>query len=963
MSVTHPDHPTMGPPEPEDETTVMGNHEVSRGLDGGLRRGDALGRYLVLDVLGRGGMGIVYAAYDPQLDRRVAIKLVGQGASSVEDSRLLREAQALAKLNHPNVVSVHDVGTWRSSVFVAMELVEGETLDAWIQRRHAEAPPSWQEVLEVMLPAGRGLEAAHAVGIVHRDFKPHNVMLAPSGRVTVLDFGLARALEPGETATGTTDGARLPVTSLTETGTVMGTPAYMSPEQHEGRRADERSDQFSFCVTLYQAIYGRRPFSGSSVGDLLTAIAIGRFDPTRPGDGVPGWLRAVVVRGLEPVPDARYASMTELLAALRSPPTRGAPLVVGAVLGLGLLGGLGWALLGRSAPDPCQPAEDAMARAWGTEPRAAVESAFRKDGGGGAPREEVLEQVSQDLDDFASEWLEERRAVCALQPELGSEAERVATKRATCLDQRLGRFDALVRLLAEADHAMVIRATQAVQDLPPPEDCRDARGWSVTVPLPDEPDARASAESLLLRSDEVYALAMMGRMQQALPQVEELLAEAQATGFAPLRVHMMRLAGNLYTQLGNYERAKELLGGGLELSRLHGLDMLEFQIRDPLIFLALGVDEELAVAELHIRMQEVLTERMGNRPMMRARTVHNRARLADARGDDAALELYRAAIPLYEEADVPVVDLLVVYDNLASAYEQAGRFDDAAELVARAETIAAEGLGPEHPQHGHLLIHAARIDHSRGDYESSTRKLEAAVRNLEGAYGPRHPNVAAALNGLAILYDTLGRPKDAEATYRRAMDILVSAYEVEHPSLRTIRKNLGILLRHSGRADEALGLHVAARSSTDEVELRLEIGNDLLALGRCEDAETELQAALALAVEQADGAEADPISEARALRAMGLCAWKRGDLERARGLIERSLQRAEQAPEDGRWTQSERAMSRFGLALVLRKTDAERAEALAEQARAFWAEKPVQQRHRLEVMRAWQAGEPVELFD
>ena len=165
-----------------------------------LARGDTLGRYVVIDVLGQGGMGVVYAAYDPELDRKVAIKLVrwagsSEGQVSVGRSRLLREAQALAKLTHPNVVAVYDVGTWQQSVFVAMELVEGQTVSRWLEQRYPAAPPSFREVLDVMIPAGRGLEAAHAVGIVHRDFKPENVMLASSGRVTVLDFGLARATE------------------------------------------------------------------------------------------------------------------------------------------------------------------------------------------------------------------------------------------------------------------------------------------------------------------------------------------------------------------------------------------------------------------------------------------------------------------------------------------------------------------------------------------------------------------------------------------------------------------------------------------------------------------------------------------------------------------------------------------------------------------------------------------------
>ncbi|MCA9705883.1 MAG: serine/threonine protein kinase, partial [Myxococcales bacterium] len=273
------------------------------------RRGEVLGRYVVLDVLGEGGMGVVYAAYDPELDRKVALKLVKYAPISGEDtagrSRLMREAQALARLTHPNVVAVYDVGMLEHSVFVAMEFVEGRTVAQWIERRHAERPPSWREVLSVMVPAGRGLEQAHAAGIVHRDFKPENVMLADSGRVVVLDFGLARATEGGPPSLGEVDvsltssrSAGVMLDRLTATGSVMGTPAYMSPEQIGAGTSDEASDQFSYCVSLYHALYGSRPFAGRTLPELSDALLAGTVEAAPKGSKVPAWLRRVVLRGL-----------------------------------------------------------------------------------------------------------------------------------------------------------------------------------------------------------------------------------------------------------------------------------------------------------------------------------------------------------------------------------------------------------------------------------------------------------------------------------------------------------------------------------------------------------------------------------------------------------------------------------------------------------------------------------------
>ena len=268
--------------------------------DVALAKGESLGRYVVLGLLGRGGMGEVYAAYDPELDRKIAVKLLraGGGTGTIGSdgrTRLLREAQAIARLSHPNVVVVYDVGTFKESIFIAMEFVEGNTIGYWLQA----ADHKWREVLDVYLAAGRGLAAAHEAGLVHRDFKPENVMLTTAGQVRVMDFGLARvqagvaddpaAEDPVEVAAraaalattlgGVLDDRTMKLGSgtrsrpaafsssghvlalkLTQTGAILGTPAYMAPEQLEGRRSDGQADQFSFCVALYRALYGAHPF-------------------------------------------------------------------------------------------------------------------------------------------------------------------------------------------------------------------------------------------------------------------------------------------------------------------------------------------------------------------------------------------------------------------------------------------------------------------------------------------------------------------------------------------------------------------------------------------------------------------------------------------------------------------------------------------------------------------------------
>jgi predicted Ser/Thr protein kinase len=270
-----------------------------------LPRGTNLGRYVLLDRIGRGGMAVVYAAYDPELERKVAVKLLRTdlpGTPSELRASLLREAQAMARLAHPNVIAVYDVGTFKEQVFLAMEFIRGRDLRAWL----GETPHSWTEILETFLNAGEGLRAAHESGLAHRDFKPDNVLVGYEGQVRVMDFGLAHPLRSADR-----EGASSQPAVHSDRAILAGTPLYISPEQWRGEPADARSDQFSFCVSLYEALYGERPYAGRT-----SATYSGSPPPPPEGSGVPGWVRRVLVKGLSLAPDNRHASMRELLAEL-----------------------------------------------------------------------------------------------------------------------------------------------------------------------------------------------------------------------------------------------------------------------------------------------------------------------------------------------------------------------------------------------------------------------------------------------------------------------------------------------------------------------------------------------------------------------------------------------------------------------------------------------------------------------
>jgi serine/threonine protein kinase len=282
-----------------------------------LHKGDRIARYIVMRQLGHGGMGIVYGAIDPELGRRVAIKLVRSTAGQHYGARLRREALALARLDHPNIVSIYDIGVTRRGTFVAMEYVRGLSVRKWLR----ESPRPWQEILRVFVEAGRGLAAAHAAGLVHRDFKPSNVMITREGRAKVLDFGLARGT-PSDDPWLCSGAESLLCRRMTKADTIVGTTGYMSPEQLLGSEVGPLSDQFSFSVALFEALHGERPWDGKDPIDQARAYTQGRRTAVKPRRDVPAAVRATIERGMSLQPSDRFPSMLALLEALTTPPRR-----------------------------------------------------------------------------------------------------------------------------------------------------------------------------------------------------------------------------------------------------------------------------------------------------------------------------------------------------------------------------------------------------------------------------------------------------------------------------------------------------------------------------------------------------------------------------------------------------------------------------------------------------------------
>ncbi|RYE86117.1 MAG: serine/threonine protein kinase, partial [Myxococcales bacterium] len=443
-----------------------------------------LGRFVLLSRLGAGGMGVVYVAYDEHLDRKVAVKMLhSRRHAGVEEARrvLLREAQALGRLSHPNVVTVHEVGVHEGRVFLAMEFVAGSTLRSWQQER----PRTVEETLRVYRQAGAGLVAAHACGLVHRDFKPENVMVSDDGRVRVLDFGLARF---APSAPGAADESEPPASQPQ-----AGTPAYMAPEQHAGQGVDARTDQFAFCVALYEALYGERPFEGSSLTELRAQVCAGQVRATRRARG-PRWVQAALRRGLQPDPGHRWPSMQALLEALGAHPL--ARWRRRAAAAVAVLGAVGLLAVGRWAARPsCDGAAAKLGEVWGPAQREAVRRTVS--GAGGGQGAFVWERLDTALGQYHRTWSASHTRTC-LEHRRGELSSGLLDASMSCLEQRRGELQALVGVLSGRSGPVALeQVLPSVQTLDRVELCSD-RSWLGSRIAP--PDGRVAPDVERLRA-------------------------------------------------------------------------------------------------------------------------------------------------------------------------------------------------------------------------------------------------------------------------------------------------------------------------------------------------------------------------------------------------------------------------------------------------------------------------------
>lgn len=801
--------------------------------------GSKLGRFVVLEPVGAGAMGVVYSAYDPELDRRVALKVIRADAGAGTEAgraRLLGEAQAMAKLSHPNVVAIYDVGTAGAAVFLAMELVEGVTLRAWCAKERR----SWKELRDACVQAGRGLAAAHAVGLVHRDYKPDNVIVDGT-RARVGDFGLATAVEH-EPTEPTTDGeVGGPMGSGTRGSSArVGTPAYMSPEQLQGARPDARSDQYAFCVATYEVLCGTHPFAAPTFVAMVDRIQHRRIEPPA-GREVPRWLLATLVRGMEQRPEDRFVDMDALLVAMQRDRRRRAGLraagvgvlLVGASAGAYALGARG-----EPAEAPCGGAEAAIGAAWGSERASELEAAFTRS----RPRygAEVAKAVTGSLDAWTAGWARMHEDACEATRVRGEQSEAVLDLRMACLSGERRELEALVSRLAASEPEVVDHAVAAVMALPDVAACADVEALGSIVP-PGDPALAREIESIREAAAEAWALLRTGRYEAAAGQGMALRQRAGTTGYGPVIAEVQLLVAHAARQRGELPSAREAALESLWAAQASRHDRIVAQAWTALLEIEGTAGRYASAVELG-RHAEAAVTRLGSPVSLEAPLRNAMGVVLDNLGHygEAERELLRALELRRSEPAEPAVDgpeVAKVLTNLGNLARNRRQYAEALALHREALAIDQRVLGEEHPAIGYHLHNVARLLLVTGERDEALATYQRALAIEIDAYGPAHVDVARTRNSLGLLYAADGDAERAAAEYEQALAIYAAH---EHPERGIVLYNLGLLRAAAGDHAGALRLYAQAEpiieegagaSSRRHAELVLAIADAQLVLG------------------------------------------------------------------------------------------------------------------------------------
>ena len=823
-----------------------------------------LGRYVLAQLLDRGSFGAVWLAYDPQLDRRVAIKVMHMRRRDVaiELRQMFGEAQMMAQISHPNVVAVHDVQVLREvgerelglasesetrsgsddgggsdsdsrprGLYIVMEFLAGESLRDWIRG----SPHSWAETLSVFAQAAEGLAAAHAEGLVHRDFKPANAMFGVDGRLRVLDFGLARPTSSaGLSSSGT---QRLTVRG--ESNRVVGTPAYMSPEQHLGKLAEAASDQFSFCASLYEALYGHRPFAGRGPTALGRAKLAGALEPVG-RTKVPARILTVLRRGMALDPEDRFPNMVGLLAALLDDPSlrRRRWAAMGLLVAVVAGSGYGLAQIQAQASTSCEPPAGAFRGIWDGQVRAEVAERVMANTEIGAA---ILLRVESSIEAFTQRWRATYREACVSARMQGRQFG-AGDPQHMCLERARLKLGGVTAILREPDPGVFARAAEATGGLPRVAACLELRATPIDRANRHRRDALLAVEGELARAE---ALRDLGRYDQALEAADVALDHAVAAGDDVGAANALRIEARVHHIHSHYpealaatERAASYAAQAsdretlawiiLDLVDLHGR-VGEFTASRGMGRFAEAYVRELG-PELDVQRDFVLGKLEGRLHNFEAARGLLNAALADGKAlygeDSPKLAIIHSALGILyadrdgggDEAAAHYVRALALYrgaygdhhpsvagslNNLATLRAQRGQFDGARADFRTALELESESFGLGSPKLVPYLMNIAALDLLQGRFAAALEGVEAAWVLAKTGLPEGHPLRARVLLSRARLLRISGDLDRAIADLRTALVSYEEKHGTSDPVPTTIRAEIAEYLRLAGRGDEA----------------------------------------------------------------------------------------------------------------------------------------------------------------
>jgi len=759
-----------------------------------LPRGHAVGRYVIGDLLGSGAMGRVYSAWEPELDRRVAIKvLVAHGDDA--RARIVREAQAMAKLDHPNVVGVHEVGTSPDGVFVAMELVEGQTLRAWASSQQPSSqqpstPRPWRQLATVLAEVAHGLEAVHAAGVTHRDIKPDNIIVGSDGRTRLGDFGLARSGVAAAVPPSSDDAVLATGTPVTA---IAGTPAYMAPEVLRGGSATAASDQYSFGVMAYEVLAGHRPVTGTSWKELLAAIEANEVAPLR---GVPGWLDEVVRRCLSVDPRRRFGSMREIatLIVARSVQRNPAWMLGGALAAAALASAATLLLVGGEAQRPAEPSCDQIATAeieatWNVKASSRLATI-------GAPARAAL-------DLWTRSWMNDRSATCRAAPTLVA-SKRVARER--CFEQRRAELGALLARL-EAPAPVVTsgstvtgaewpaaiagdRVTDALMALPSPVECLVADA-GMADPLPLDPALASIAREVEVALPTIRAANALGDSRPMLAMSSSVVVRARASGHAPTLAEALLVQAETLRGASQLVEAQVTARDALAAAERGHDDGTAARAWITRVAIA-GDRRELALAEDFGAIAGAAIDRAGASPHLVGMLFKLRGLIAYNRGlfTEATQLLTEAHTRFTASAGALSLEVATIESALGSVARAAGDLDAAERWHTHALEIDRSLRAKIHPDIARDLHNIAGVLRLRGNLDGATSFYLQALAIEEASRGPRSVEAALTHNSLGLVALAQQDWPAARRELVLARDLLVAA---DHGDRAFAHHNLGLL--------------------------------------------------------------------------------------------------------------------------------------------------------------------------